>query len=317
LAISPTPNASSSGWIFVRAVEKGDDCEVPQRVDGVIRARRPNGSCRAVRSSSVRHGYDRPSDARDRERARDLHGAEEPYRDLVEQMREGAVVLAQSGDILYANARFAALVGEPLESVLGGHIGRFISEADRTDLVALLSSGSGTHRSRLISSSGRTIEVYLSLTTTVSKGAGSLSLIVTDLSALLEARSDRDRAERDSHTTNEFLTMLGHELRNPLGAIRSAVGVLECVDPKNGPAIRAREVIARQVGHLSHLIDDLLDVERVASGKIRLDRHPLDGQVHAGRRTDSGVIARRRQRRSAQRSGHGVGHRARAASVHL
>ena len=205
-----------------------------------------------------------------------LHGAEEPYRNLVEQMREGAVILAPSGDILYSNARFASLVREPLESVLGGRIARFIAEADRLDFTALLRSGSGSRRSRLISSDGRTIEAYLSLTTTVSKGVGSLSLIVTDLGELLEARNDRDRAERDSHAKNEFLAMLAHELRNPLGAIRSAVEVLECVDPKNIPATRAREVIARQVGHLSHLIDDLLDVERVASGKIRLDRHPLD-----------------------------------------
>ena len=42
-----------------------------------------------------------------------LHSAEEPYRSLVEQMQEGAVVLTRRGDILYANARFAALVGEP------------------------------------------------------------------------------------------------------------------------------------------------------------------------------------------------------------
>ncbi len=206
-----------------------------------------------------------------------LQGAEEPYRNLVEQMRQGAVVLTESGDILYSNARFAVLVGEPLESIVGGHIGRFIAEPDRVDFTRLLASGNGACQSRIVSSDAGTIEVHLSLTTTVpSKGPGSLCLIVADLRALLEARSERDRAERDSHAKNEFLAMLGHELRNPLGAIRSAVGLLESVDPTSGPAVRAREVIARQVGHLSHLIDDLLDVERVVSGKIRLDRHPLD-----------------------------------------
>ena len=55
-----------------------------------------------------------------------LHSAEEPYRNLVEQMQEGAVVLTGRGDILYANARFAALVGEPLESVVGSRIDRFV-----------------------------------------------------------------------------------------------------------------------------------------------------------------------------------------------
>lgn len=206
-----------------------------------------------------------------------LQGAEEPYRNLVEQMRQGAVVLAETGDILYANARFAGLVGEPLESIVGGHIDRFIAEADRVDFTRLLESGNGTCRSRIVSSGAEAIEVHLSLTTTVpSKGPGSLCLIVSDLRALLEARSERDRAEHDSHAKDEFLAMLGHELRNPLGAIRSAVGLLEAVDPMSSSAVRAREVIARQVGHLSRLIDDLLDVERVVSGKIRLDRHPLD-----------------------------------------
>jgi signal transduction histidine kinase len=206
-----------------------------------------------------------------------LHGAEEPYRNLVEQMREGAVVLAPSGDILYANARFAALVREPLESVLGGHIGRFMTEADRIEFSALLSSGNGTSRSRLVASDASATEVYFSLTTTVSsKGTANLSLMVTDVSELFEARNERDRAERDSHAKNEFLAMLAHELRSPLGAIRNAVAVLEGLDTKDCRATRALQVIARQVGSLSHLIDDLLDVERVASGKIRLDRHPLD-----------------------------------------
>src|SRR6187551_1737823 len=49
-----------------------------------------------------------------------LHSADEPYRHLVEEMQEGAVVFTRGGDILYSNARFAALVGEPLESIVGG-----------------------------------------------------------------------------------------------------------------------------------------------------------------------------------------------------
>jgi len=119
-----------------------------------------------------------------------LHGAEEPYRNLVEQMREGAVVLTKSGDILYSNARFAALVGEPLELVVGTRIGRFMTDADWSDFTVFLSSGSGTSRSRLVSPNGGATEVYLSLTTTVSKDSDSLTLIVTDLSELLEACSD-------------------------------------------------------------------------------------------------------------------------------
>ena len=111
---------------------------------------------------------------------------------------------------------------------------------------------------------------------TASTGGDRLNLIVTDLRELLEANSNRDRAERDSRTKDEFLAMLAHELRNPLGAISNAVRVLELTHAEGEPATRAHDVIARQVGHISRLIDDLLDVERVVSGKIRLHRQPID-----------------------------------------
>ena len=60
-----------------------------------------------------------------------LHSADEPYRNLVEQMQSGAVVLTAHGEVVYANARFAALVGEPLQSVSGGRFDRFVHPSDR------------------------------------------------------------------------------------------------------------------------------------------------------------------------------------------
>jgi signal transduction histidine kinase len=205
-----------------------------------------------------------------------LHSADEPYRDLVEQMQEGAVVLTARGDILYSNARFAALVGEPLESVVGSRIDRFVNASEREDFGTLLRAGSGRRRSRLIGSAADAFEVSLSLTTTVSTSGDRLNLIVTDLRELFAANSNRDRAERDNRTKDEFLATLAHELRNPLGAIGNAVRVLELTHAEGEPARHAHEAITRQIGHISHLVNDLLDVERVASGKIRLNRGPLD-----------------------------------------
>ena len=70
--------------------------------------------------------------------------------------------------------------------------------------------------------------------------------------------------------------MLGHELRNPLGAIAGAVSVLDHAAASADAADGARAAIARQVQHLSRLVDDLLDVSRVTTGKIALDRRPVD-----------------------------------------
>jgi PAS domain S-box-containing protein len=205
-----------------------------------------------------------------------LHSAEEPYRTLVEQMQEGAVVLTGQGNILYTNARFAALVGEPLESVVGSRLDRFVQASDRHDVDALLSRGSGRCRSRLVVSGSQSVEVSLSLATTRSLAGDRLNLIVTDLSDLLEARNLRDRAERESRTKDEFLATFAHELRNPLGAITSAARLLEVTRDAVQPPTRAYEVIGRQIDHISHLINDLLDVERVASGKLRLNRQRVD-----------------------------------------
>jgi two-component system, sensor histidine kinase len=205
-----------------------------------------------------------------------LHNAEEPYRNLVEQMPEGAVVLTRRGDILYCNARFAELVGEPLESVVASRIDRFVHAVDRQDFEALLDAGSGRQRISLIGAKSGAFEVSLSLTTAASPSGDRLNLIVTDLRELLEANNSRDQAERDTRTKNEFLAMLAHELRNPVGAIGNAIRVLESADAKGDAATSAHEVIARQVTHISHLINDLLDVERVVSGRIRLHRQPVD-----------------------------------------
>ena len=73
---------------------------------------------------------------------------------------------------------------------------------------------------------------------------------------------------------DQFLAMLGHELRNPLGAILTAVQVMEHKNPKALP--QERSLIHRQTRLLSRLVDDLLDVSRVTTGKITLDRSLVD-----------------------------------------
>src|SRR5499433_4128407 len=89
-------------------------------------------------------------------------------------------------------------------------------------------------------------------------------------------RAAHAEAERSSRAKDEFLAMLAHELRNPLAAIVNGLALLDSVDPQNEIDARARGVIGRQVRHLSHLLDDLLDVSRIVSGRIELERVPVD-----------------------------------------
>lgn len=82
----------------------------------------------------------------------------------------------------------------------------------------------------------------------------------------------RAAAEEHARSRDNFLAMLSHELRNPLAAIASAVELMRV----RTDASRERDVIDRQVHHLTHLVDDLLDTARIVRGKLELRRVPVD-----------------------------------------
>jgi signal transduction histidine kinase len=97
--------------------------------------------------------------------------------------------------------------------------------------------------------------------------------------AALVEREEQARAlrEADRHK-DEFLAMLAHELRNPLAAVNNAVTVLK-LSPDEGSRNWASDVVERQVRQLARLIDDLLDVSRITSGKIRLRKEFVDAST--------------------------------------
>jgi PAS domain S-box-containing protein len=99
----------------------------------------------------------------------------------------------------------------------------------------------------------------------------------------LEARRSVEAALRDAdRRKDEFLAMLGHELRNPLAPIGIALEILRHAAPGSQDAVWARESIGRQLGQMTRLLDDLLDISRITLGKIQLQLGPVDiGQVIA------------------------------------
>jgi signal transduction histidine kinase len=85
-----------------------------------------------------------------------------------------------------------------------------------------------------------------------------------------ETKAARAEAETARRTKDEFLALLGHELRNPLAPILTALELMKMRE--DGAVLRERAVIERQVRHLVRLVDDLLDVSRITRGKIELKR---------------------------------------------
>jgi signal transduction histidine kinase len=85
----------------------------------------------------------------------------------------------------------------------------------------------------------------------------------------------------ESGRNNEFMTVFSHELRNSLGAIRSAARILRMDTSADPSTVKARLLIERQVGQMTRLIEDLLDVSRVRSGQLRLKCERIDLRVLA------------------------------------
>jgi PAS domain S-box-containing protein len=101
-------------------------------------------------------------------------------------------------------------------------------------------------------------------------GAVIACVDITDRKKVEEALRDASRRK------DNFLALLGHELRNPLAPIRLATTILSRRDLETSRAERARAVIERQVAHLARIVDDLLDLSRVAGGRLHVEKVPTD-----------------------------------------
>ena len=103
---------------------------------------------------------------------------------------------------------------------------------------------------------------------------------VAERTADLEAstarlRQSEEQLKETDRRKDEFLAMLSHELRNPLAPIRNAVTILSLLGSSDARLTQARDIIDRQIAHLTRLVDDLLDASRLTRGKITLKPEPL------------------------------------------
>jgi signal transduction histidine kinase/ActR/RegA family two-component response regulator len=94
-----------------------------------------------------------------------------------------------------------------------------------------------------------------------------------DITARKRAEDALKEADRRK---DEFLALLGHELRNPLGVINTSIELLRWEGPPDSTLTELRAMMERQVEHMSQLLDDLLDISRINRGQIRLKKEPCD-----------------------------------------
>ncbi len=231
----------------------------------------------------------------ERKRAEEaLRRSEHLFRNLFESMDEGFVlceiILDEAGRpvdwrYLNANPAFARLTGLPVEGVIGRTVKEVLPGIETRWIEAFgrVAQGGGPERiENRVEELGREFEAHVWNT-----GAGRFAVVFSDTTerkraeeAIKEseqrARQAAEALREADRNKNQFLAMLSHELRNPLAPMRSSLYVLDRTAPGSEQAQRARAVIDRQVGQLTRLIDDLLDVTRISRGKVHLESERLD-----------------------------------------
>ena len=132
--------------------------------------------------------------------------------------------------------------------------------------------------------SRRPDEALLQLFSSVGSQIGQFIARKRSEAAVRESEAELRRA---SEAKDQFLALLGHELRNPLAPIRNALEILRAGKADSTTAARMHEMMERQTTHLVRLVDDLLDVSRITRGKIELRREPVELGAAVRRAVDS------------------------------
>ena len=210
-----------------------------------------------------------------------LTGAEQPYRVYVEQMQEGAVTVSDKGLILYCNQRYAEMLKAPLERVIGASIVPYVS-ADCWEKI----SGVFQKNPEPVKLEGvlqcvdeTKLPVHLTSSLLSLQDQEVICLIVTDLSLQKrqeELRLAKEVAEEANLAKDNFLATLSHELRTPLTPALMALASLEQNQSLPDAVKEDISMIRANIELETRLIDDLLDLTRIASGKLELDDEPVD-----------------------------------------
>lgn len=236
---------------------------------------------------------------------------------VVRQMPGGLVIADATGRPVFANDKANAILGFPvterrtreeLDALLHAD-GRPLAKEDYP-LVRALEGESISEQEILLRQGDGRQRVLAASAAPVHDVDGRLMGAVaafTDITARKEAEKERhellDReqqarteAEIANRSKDEFLAMLGHELRNPLAPIRTALQLMRLRG--DSALMTERVIIERQVEHLVRLVDDLLDVSRITSGKVELRRDLCDVADIVTRAVEmaSPIIEQRRHR---------------------
>ncbi|MFM0740605.1 PAS domain S-box protein [Paraburkholderia xenovorans] len=214
-----------------------------------------------------------------------LRQSEERFRLLVDCVKDYAIfMLDPDGFVISWNAGAARIKGYTREEIVGQHFSRFYLPEEAAagkparELAIARQLGRVEDEGWRVRKDGTTFWANVNITAVhdESNRLRGFAKVTRDLSE----RREREELERSGERMRRFLATLAHELRNPLAPVRNAIGVMHLESGLSPTLSRSRDLIDRQVTHLTRLVDDLLDVGRIMSDKVELRIAHIDlGEV--------------------------------------
>jgi PAS domain S-box-containing protein len=233
-------------------------------------------------------------------------------RQSEEQGRVLAAIVASSDDAIISknldgiikswNRGAERIFGYTAEEVVGRHISLLIPldrQEEETHIIEKLKQGERIDHFETIRVRKDRQLVDVSLTISPIRDESGAIVGISKISRdITEQKRIREMLREANQRKDEFLAMLAHELRSPLASIASAVQLFNSLGPSVPELQKAREIIDRQGRHLTRLVDDLLDVSRIAQGKITLhnERVNLNDAILAAVETSRHLIEGRHHR---------------------
>ncbi|HEU0199875.1 MAG TPA: PAS domain S-box protein [Burkholderiaceae bacterium] len=199
---------------------------------------------------------------------------------IVESSDDAIVSKTLDGVIRSWNAAAERMFGYSAAQAIGRHISLIIPRerlAEEDEILARLRAGQQVDHfeTERIGRDGRRVQISLTISPIKDDNGQVIgaSKIARDISERKRAEAELREADRRK---DQFLAMLAHELRNPLAPIRNAAQILKVKGLPDPDLAWSREVIERQLQHMTRLLDDLLDVSRVSRDRLELRRERVD-----------------------------------------